>query len=57
VVVLRDEAAARLDEVDDALARLAARTYGVCEACGGPIAAERLDALPVTRRCVACASS
>jgi DnaK suppressor protein len=55
VIVLRDEAAARLDEVDAALARLSAGTYGVCEACGGPIAAERLDALPVTRRCVACA--
>lgn len=55
MIVLRDEAAARLDEVDAALARLSAGTYGVCEGCGGPIAAERLDALPVTRRCVACA--
>ena len=55
VIVLRDEAAARLTEVDDALARLAAGTYGECEVCGRPIAPERLEVLPVTRRCVGCA--
>ena len=29
-------------------------TFGVCEACARPIAAERLMALPAARRCVAC---
>ena len=52
--MLRDEAASRLTEVDEALARLADGTYGECEVCGGRIATERLDALPVTRRCVGC---
>lgn len=39
-------------EVEAALERLAAGTYGTCEACGRPISAERLDALPATRFCV-----
>ena len=41
-----------LDDVDAALARLEAGTYGICEACGRPIGAERLDALPATRFCL-----
>lgn len=45
-----------LRDVDAALARRRAGTYGRCEACGGPIAPARLDALPTTRRCLACAS-
>jgi DnaK suppressor protein len=31
-------------------------TYGTCDRCGGPIAPERLDALPWATRCVACAA-
>jgi DnaK suppressor protein len=27
---------------------------GVCEDCGGPIGAERLEALPESTRCVSC---
>lgn len=50
------EAAARLAEIDAALARLAAGTYGTCEACGEPIAARRLEARPSARTCVRCAS-
>ncbi|TWG96946.1 TraR/DksA family transcriptional regulator [Nocardioides sp. J9] len=44
-----------LDEVDAALARLAAGTYGTCEVCGEPVAPERLEARPTARTCVACA--
>jgi DnaK suppressor protein len=47
----------RLAEVDAALARLDERTYGTCERCGSPVGAERLAALPATRRCIACASA
>jgi len=36
-------------EVDDALQRIAAGTYGVCELTGKPISPERLDAVPWTR--------
>jgi RNA polymerase-binding protein DksA len=45
----------RITEVDDALARLDAGTYGVCEQCGRPIAPERLAARPFARRCITCA--
>ena len=44
----------RLREVDAALARLDAATYGVCERCGRPIPAERLEVRPAARTCVAC---
>ena len=43
---------ADLREVDAALMRLDAGTYGVCEACGRPIADERLEALPAARLCI-----
>jgi RNA polymerase-binding transcription factor DksA len=45
----------RIVEVDDALRRVDAATYGVCEGCGQAIAAERLAARPFARRCMACA--
>ena len=45
-----------LVEVDAALERVAAGTYGVCERCGGQIPEARLAARPVARSCVPCAS-
>jgi DnaK suppressor protein len=45
----------RIAEVDDALRRVDAATYGVCEGCGQPIADERLAARPFARCCMACA--
>ncbi len=50
-----DAARRRLAAVDDALARLDAGGYGTCERCGAAIGAERLAALPATRRCIGCA--
>lgn len=41
-----------LEEIERALERVAAGTYGVCEVCGQPIAAERLEARPAARRCI-----
>ena len=38
-----------LTEVEAALERIKAGTYGVCEVTGEPIAAERLRAIPWTR--------
>ncbi|WP_166844554.1 TraR/DksA family transcriptional regulator [Isoptericola sp. BMS4] len=35
-----------------ALDRVAAGTYGVCEVCGRPIPAARLEARPASTRCV-----
>jgi DnaK suppressor protein len=45
----------RVAEVDDALGRVDAATYGVCERCGQPIAEERLAARPFARFCITCA--
>jgi RNA polymerase-binding transcription factor DksA len=41
-----------LEEVAAALARLDAGTYGTCEACGKPIGADRLSAIPWARLCI-----
>ena len=40
-----------LYEVEQALRRIADRTYGICEATGKPIEAKRLRAIPWTRYC------
>jgi len=44
----------QLAEVRAALTKFEEGTYGKCENCGKPIAAERLEALPQARLCVAC---
>jgi RNA polymerase-binding transcription factor DksA len=41
-----------LDEVEAALARVAAGTYGSCEVCHRPIDPDRLEARPTARTCV-----
>ena len=43
------------DEATAALQRLNEGTFGRCEACGKTISDQRLDAIPYTRYCVACA--
>jgi DnaK suppressor protein len=45
-----------LTEIDAAIERVDAGTYGVCERCGAPIGDARLEALPAARRCIGCAS-
>jgi RNA polymerase-binding transcription factor DksA len=45
-----------LAEVEHALAKLDAGTYGTCEDCGQPIAEARMEAMPTARRCISCAS-
>jgi DnaK suppressor protein len=47
----------RLAGLDDAIARLAAGTYGSCQTCGQPISADRLVARPATPTCLACAAN
>jgi DnaK suppressor protein len=44
-------------EIDAALRRIAEDTYGICEGCRESIAEARLQALPATRFCVACAQA
>jgi DnaK suppressor protein len=43
-----------IDDIDLAIASMAARTYGLCESCLMPIPLERLEAIPRARCCVAC---
>jgi DnaK suppressor protein len=45
-----------LIDVDAALAKLEAGTYGHCESCGEDIVEDRLEAMPAARLCMACAS-
>src|SRR3954447_25003605 len=46
-----------LERTERALAKLDEGTYGLCDACGEPIAPKRLAALPDAVLCVACASA
>jgi DnaK suppressor protein len=57
VAALLSEAQAYLRDVDLALTRLDAGTYGTCERCGGAIGPERLAARPATRTCISCAAA
>lgn len=43
-----------LERVDDALSKIQAGTYGICEACGRNIAVERLETLPHAELCIEC---
>lgn len=45
-----------LRDVDEALGRIEAGTYGECQRCGRTIDAKRLDAIPFTPYCVECAA-
>lgn len=42
-------------QIDAALQRIDAGTYGICERCGRPIGEERLEALPYATLCIECA--
>jgi RNA polymerase-binding protein DksA len=53
-LALRDRSDHQLILVDEALARIAAGTFGTCVRCGEPIAADRLEALPWAARCIDC---
>ena len=46
-----------IEEIDAALARIDAGTYGACLHCGSVIPEERLELRPFAGRCVACAST
>ena len=52
-------AAARnhLVDVDAALAKIAADSYGSCERCGQAVARDRLLARPTARTCIGCAAA
>jgi RNA polymerase-binding transcription factor len=45
-----------LRDIEDALAKFDAGTYGQCENCGNDIGEARLEAMPAARLCITCAS-
>jgi DnaK suppressor protein len=53
-LALRERAEQHLAEVDAALARIEAGTYGRCTSCGRPVGSERLAALPWAAHCIEC---
>ncbi|HEV3265619.1 MAG TPA: TraR/DksA C4-type zinc finger protein [Acidimicrobiales bacterium] len=55
-LALSAQAQAAVEEIDDALERIARKTYGACERCYQSIPKARLRALPYARLCVACKS-
>jgi DnaK suppressor protein len=52
--ILRTSATTALTEVEAALDRLGAGTYGSCERCATRIPYERLEILPMSRYCMHC---
>lgn len=52
-----ENARERLGHVEAALAKMNQGTYGVCEVCEAEIPAARLEARPLSVRCVECASA
>jgi DnaK suppressor protein len=51
---IRDRERKLISKIKDALDRLEAGTYGICEECGENISDERLKARPVTTLCIDC---
>jgi RNA polymerase-binding transcription factor len=57
IEALLAQAREHVDDLDQALQRLADGSYGRCERCGQAIAAERLAARPVATTCITCAAA
>lgn len=52
IMSLATDLRAQLNDVQHALGKLDAGTYGRCEICDEPIADERLEAMPAARYCI-----
>jgi DnaK suppressor protein len=55
-LALSAQALASIDEIDRAIGKIVAGTYGICEKCDELIPRERLKALPFASLCVTCKS-
>lgn len=53
---LREREEQHLAQIEAALVRIEAGTFGQCQTCGKPIAPERLEAIPWAIDCVDCHS-
>lgn len=57
VLRIRDRERKLIFKIQEALQRLEAGEYGICEECGEDIGIERLKARPVTTLCISCKSN
>ena len=57
ILRIRDRERKLIFKIQEALQRLDAGEFGVCEECGEEISIERLKARPVTTLCIECKSS
>lgn len=51
---IRDRERKLIGKVNEALERIEAGTFGICEVCGEEIGEKRLEARPVTTYCIEC---
>lgn len=51
---IRDRERKLQSKIKEAIARIDAESYGICETCGDDISIERLNARPVTTLCIDC---
>lgn len=54
--VLATTLTTNLLDVERAIAKIAAGSYGLCESCHQEIAPARLEAMPAARYCISCAA-
>ena len=54
--ILTDRDRDKVQAIQEAVERVDAGTYGICESCESDISPGRLNALPFTRLCVNCAA-
>jgi DnaK suppressor protein len=55
LAAIEKAAYSEIDHIELALARLDEGVFGLCEACGAEIEAERLRAVPYATQCLGCA--
>jgi len=51
---IRDRERKLITKLQEAIRRISDGTFGICDACGGPISEKRLLARPVTTQCINC---
>lgn len=51
---IRDRERKLIQKIEEALQRIEAGKFGLCESCGGEISEERLRVRPVTTLCIDC---
>jgi DnaK suppressor protein len=54
LTALEEHERREMADIQAALARIEAGTYGICDTCGVAISPARLAAFPMARRCVRC---